>query len=138
MDATPVYVRLITRVLENHNDILRHTMSEYGYHTSLADYLNRVYALTRGDRDAYARMRLIVYADSPEPKRVMEKWMKRVEFETRIKVFVDMCRDAGGQVEPLPCSWFNTYCDKDKECVYMEQPLMSDDYLGMYCCKPTR
>lgn len=132
---SPVYIRLTAKILESHSDVLRHTMSEYGYHTSLADYLLRQYIYGFMDRDAYTRMRLIVYAYSPEPKRVLEKWMKKVEFETRVKVFIDMCREAGGQAEPLPCSWYNSYCEENEDCVYVEQPIMASEDIGMYCCR---
>lgn len=125
-------------ILRYHNDILRHTMSEYGYHTSLSDYLYRAHIFLDYDNDAYKRMRFIVYADSPNPKRVLEKWLGKIEYETRIDVFNEMCREKGGEPEPIPCRWGNTWCDEDEECVYENEPIMYDEEIGMYCCKPVK
>lgn len=48
--------------------------------------------------------------------------------------FVRKCRDAGGEPEPIPCSWFNAYCEED-ECTYKNEPIFADEEKGFYCCK---
>ena len=48
--------------------------------------------------------------------------------------FMRKCRDAGGEPEPIPCSWFNTYCEEG-ECIYKNEPIFADEEKGFYCCK---
>lgn len=132
------FIDIFNVILKHHDDVLRHTMSEYGYHANLADYLYRTQVFVYKDHDTLTRMRLIIYADSTHPKRVLEKWMRHVEYDTRIQVFNEMCGEQGGEPSPIPCSWYNAYCEEGEECVYAEEPLFMDEELGMYCCRPVR
>jgi len=45
------------------------------------------------------------------------------------------CRSRGGVPEPLPCEWYNDYCEDVDECVYCGEPLMVDEEHGFYCCR---
>lgn len=47
-----------------------------------------------------------------------------------------VCRLLGGVLEPLPCSWYNAYCEEKEECVYKDEPVLI--IFGNYCCREVK
>ena len=47
-----------------------------------------------------------------------------------------VCREEGGNPEPLPCDYYNSYCDTP-ECIYKAKPMWERDVYDtiLYCCK---
>ena len=51
------------------------------------------------------------------------------------------CKGDGGELEPIPCSYYNSYCKDYDECIYHNKPLWTsetDDGWLAYCCEPSR
>jgi len=47
------------------------------------------------------------------------------------------CSRAGGELSPIPCSYYNSYCDTG-ECIYSRTPIFvteDDDGFPAYCCR---
>jgi hypothetical protein len=58
-------------------------------------------------------------------------------------VFEEECRKKGGELSPVPCSYYNSYCDEHegRECVYYNEPIFEEDDvegLPAYCCSPVK
>lgn len=106
-------------------------MQIYDYAWLLMDYIYYPY---RHDKDVKTRMKHILLNQDDEYPLTMHQYLETIEEETRQKVFEEQCREQGGEPEPIPCDWFNSYCEEEPECVYRNQPIMEDEEIGMYCC----
>jgi len=47
--------------------------------------------------------------------------------------FEKKCRELGGEVSPIPCSWYNAWSK-----IYQDEPLLVDEEEEVYCCKPLK
>jgi len=115
--------------------------AHYGYHGEL---FSRLYEDYDYDEDVRLRARLVLIMSHEEPALALQYYLGKVREDAEIDAFKQVCRERGGKPEPLPCSWYNAYCENSEvceecsECVYRNEPLFMDEDIGMYCCQLAR